>query len=134
MYFYYKKDNILNFYFKLKMAILIPSLKTLKNILFDEQKCINFLFENDILYRLETCSECDSRMNREKNIFRCINRECRKSVSIFKDSFFAKDHLKCSDTMLIGYLWLNKTSCISIINMTGYLPNTITNYMNFLEN
>jgi transposase-like protein len=112
-----------------------PELKSLKDIFFDEQNCIDFLFENDILYKLQLCSHCNSSLNinYKDKIYRCINKECRKAVSIFKDSFFAKSHLKCSDIMLIGYYWLCGCSYSSIINMTGHSPNTVTNYMNFFR-
>jgi transposase-like protein len=111
----------------------IPNLKSLKNILFDEQECINFLFEQDILYKPQSCSHCNSSLYRERKLWRCRNRKCRKSVSIFKDSFFSENHLNCSDTMLIGYLWLCKTKHTSIIHMTGHSPNTITDYMNLFR-
>jgi transposase-like protein len=120
---------------KLNMPSSIPCLKSLENILFNEKKCIDFLFEKDILYKPQTCSYCEdeSPLYREGKLFRCINRQCRKSVSIFKNSFFAKDHLKCSDTMLIGYYWLCKINYTSIRHMTGHSSNTITNYMNFFR-
>ena len=46
-------------------TISIPNLKSLKNILFDEQECINFLFEQDILYKSQSCSHCNSQLRRE---------------------------------------------------------------------
>src|SRR5215468_7175003 len=104
-------------------TISIPKLKSLQNILFDEQECINFLFEKDILYKSQSCSHCDSSLYRERKLWRCCNKQCRKSVSIFKDSFFAENHLNCSDTLLIGYLWLCKNSHNSIIQITGYSTN-----------
>src|SRR5438067_8354491 len=108
----------------------IPTLKSLGNILFDEKECIKFLFENNILHKPQSCLYCDSSFYCERNLYRCNNRQCRKSISIFKDSFFSNNHLKCSDTMLIGYLWLCKSSFTSIAQMTGHSANTITSYMN----
>jgi transposase-like protein len=112
-----------------------PKLKTLKNIFFDERNCIDFLFENDILYKPQLCSHCNSSLNinYKNKIHRCNNRQCRKAKSIYKDSFFAKSHLKCSDIMLIGYLWVCGSSYSSIISTTGHSPNTITSYMNFFR-
>jgi transposase-like protein len=116
----------------------IPTLKSLhnnNNILFDEQKCIKFLFENDILYKPKSCSHCDSSLYYEhkRKLYRCNNRQCYKSVSIYKDSFFANSHLKCSDVMLIGYLWLCKCNYSSIKKMTGHSSNTITSYMKYFR-
>jgi transposase-like protein len=114
-------------------TISIPNLKSLKNILFDEQECINFLFEQNILYKPQSCSQCDSLLFRERKLWRCCNNQCRKSVSIFKDSFFAKDRLICSDTMLIGYLWLCKSKYTPIYHITGHSSITITNYTNLFR-
>jgi transposase-like protein len=114
-------------------TIPIPTLKFLQDIFFDEQECINFLFNKDILYKPQECINCHSKLSREAQLFRCTNRSCRKSVSILKDSFFAKNRIKCSDTMLIGYLWLCKATYTSIIQITGHSPNTISNYMKYFR-
>ena len=58
----------------------IPTLKSLynnNNILFDEQKCIKFLFENDSLYKPKSCSHCDSSLYYEhkRKLYRCNNRQ-----------------------------------------------------------
>lgn len=115
------------------MSISIPTIKTLRSILGNEKKCIKFLFENDILYKPKSCLYCSSSLYREKKLYRCNNRQCRKSISIFKDSFFAKNHLPCSDVMLIGYFWLCKANYTSITQMTGHSPKTVTSYMNFFR-
>lgn len=112
----------------------VLTLKTLQPILFDEKNCIKFLFDQDILYKPKKCSLCKKgNMNREALLFRCGRRDCRTSVSIFKDSFFAKNRITCSDALLIGYLWLCKCTYTSIILMTNHSPNTITNYMKFFR-
>ena len=109
----------------------IPDLKYIYNILSDEKECIKFLFKNDILYKPQSCSHCGSLLYREGKRYRC--HQCRKTVSIYKDSFFAKNRLKCSDAMLIGYFWLCKDSHTSIAHKTRHSPKTITSYMNFLR-
>lgn len=111
----------------------IPTLNSLQKILFDEQECINFLFDKDILYKPLSCSYCNSSLYREAKLYRCINRQCRKSISIFKDSFFAKNHIKCSDALLIGYFWLCKSTYTNIINITGHSSHTITNFMKYFR-
>src|SRR5438132_1222675 len=102
------------------MPVLFFSLKFLRNILFNEQEYIDFLFENDILYKSRSYLYCDSSLYLIDNLFKYVNHQYHKSVSIFKNSFFAKNHLKCSDTMLIGYLWLCKASYTSIIHMIDH--------------
>ena len=112
----------------------IPVLNSLWDIFSNEKECIKFLFANDILYKRQSCSHCGSLLYRERKLYRCSNRdECRKSISIFKDSFFAKNRLKCSEIMLIGYLWLCKDSHSSIVKKIGHSPKIITSYMNFFR-
>jgi len=105
---------------------MIPPLRTLN--IHDEDKCINFLFDEDILEK-SLCSLCGSNVYRERKIFRCTNRGCRKAVSIFAHTFFAKNHLSCSNTMLMGYYWLCDLNYTAIHNVTGFSPNTIVKYM-----
>jgi transposase-like protein len=111
----------------------IPIWISLIGILRDEKECIKFLFDNDILYNPQSCLYCGSSLYREKNLHRCIERQCRKSVSIFKDSFFANNNLKCSEVMMIGYLWLCGNSHSSIVKMTGHSTKTITSYLEFFR-
>jgi transposase-like protein len=97
----------------------------------DENECIKFLFDNNILYKPKECKICKANLSRDKKRFICVNKKCRKSVSIFKDSFFSKGHVKCNLTMMIGYFWLSKCNYYTIEKMTGHSPNTITDYMKF---
>lgn len=109
----------------------VPSLVSIKNILFDEKECIKFLFEKNILYKPTKCKVCDSKLFRDNKRFICVNKKCRKSVSIFKDSFFAKGHVKCNQTLIIGYAWLCKCSYSSIKIMSQHSSNTVSDYMKF---
>jgi transposase-like protein len=115
----------------IKMSI--PNFDSIKKILMDEKECIRFLFENDILYKPKKCEVCDSKIRRESKRFRCVNKRCRSSITIFKDSFFAQNRIKCSEMMMISYFWLAKCSRESILTMTKHSPNTITNHMKYLR-
>jgi hypothetical protein len=108
---------------------MIPPLKDLKNKLFNEDKCIHFLLNKQILKKSRACLQCNSSMYQEKKIFRCINRQCHKSISIFANTFFTRNKITCSDAMLIGYLWLSNVNYTVIQNVTNHNSNTIIKYI-----
>ncbi|CAG8568409.1 348_t:CDS:2, partial [Dentiscutata heterogama] len=45
-------------------------LKSIQDIIFDEQKCIGFLIEKEIIYRIENCKICNSEIYQENKIYR----------------------------------------------------------------
>jgi transposase-like protein len=112
---------------------MIPSLRELRTVLFNEENCIQFLFEKGILYTSKSCHSCNGAVRIEGKLWRCKRSNCRKTTSIFKDSFFATSKLQCCDVLLIGYLWLCKSSYSSILQMTGHSSATITDYIGFFR-
>lgn len=66
-------------------------------------------------------------------MFRCRSDACGKSVSIFRDSFFAKSRLKCCDVLLLGRLWLSGVSSSAALTLTDHSPNTVTDYMSYFR-
>ena len=111
----------------------IPNIKRLKNILFNEKTCIDFLFDNNIIQRQTICELCNSDFYTVKiytlKIYTCSRQECRKSISIYKNSFFASKHLKSCDILLLGYLWICRTKFTQIEYITGFSPNTIVKFV-----
>src|SRR5437868_3832536 len=112
------------------MSIL--NTETIKEILFNEESCIKFLIEKQIIIKQDIC-ECKSEIYRTKKIFRCKNKNCNKTVSIFKNTLFSKSKLKYSEIMFIGYLYLCKLKYISISYMTNQSSRTIVNYINIFR-
>jgi transposase-like protein len=110
---------------------MIPTLEASNMILFNEEKCIEFLFSQGILYNRDKCRRCSAFLKRESLLFRCTRKRCKKSVSIFKNSFFGKSRVKCSMALLIGYLWLCKASRTTIMMSTGLSSATITDYIGY---
>ena len=107
----------------------VPTFRAIREILLNETECIKFLFEKEILYKPKTCKKCSSKLYQDKKRFCCVNKKCRRSISIFKDSFFTRNHLRSDHTMMIGYLWLCKSSYTTVRMMTGHSPNTISDYI-----
>jgi hypothetical protein len=110
----------------------IPDLNLIQDIIFDEDECINFLFNNNIIIKPQNCYNCSSnKLYRDKKIFRCNT--CKKSISIFNNSFFANRNLACNKVLFIGYLWLTKANYTTINSITNYSPRTIVKYMKVFQ-
>lgn len=98
-------------------------------MLHDEKACIDFLQEKGALDLPGCCRHCGGSLTRHGLFYRCGARRCRKAVSIFAGSFFAKSRLDCCEVLMIGYLWLTGGSYTSICNQTGHSTATITDYL-----
>src|SRR5437868_2170219 len=108
----------------------IPKLKILQDVLFIEKKCLNFFLENNIIKRPEKCKSCNSKMNKaRKLLYKCSNKECKRAISLFDNTFFSNQHLKCNDILFLSYLWLSKVNYTSIANMTSFSSTTIIRYI-----
>lgn len=115
------------------MTSSIPTLVQLQEILFSEDKCIDALFTLGILYPKSLCTACGSIMKRSRKLFRCKSETCGKSISIFHTSFFANSRLKCSEVLLIGYLWLSNATSTTIAILTGHSSHTIADYIRHFQ-
>ena len=111
----------------------IPNLDTLNELFTNENECINFLFQRNILYRDRICPKCSEKMKLyfERRSFRCRKNECNIEISIRKNSFFDQSKLPCSKILRIGWFWLNKMPVTSIVSMTGHSSHTITSFLSF---
>ena len=108
----------------------IPKLKTIQEIFFDEKKCLNFLLENNIIKRPLRCQYCNGKMYKERKLlFKYSNKECKKAISLFDNSFFSNQHLKCNDILFIAYLWICKANYSTISYTTSYSSTTIVRYI-----
>ena len=106
----------------------VPSFNEISHIVTDEGKCIEWLFEHRVLQVLSSCELCGNSVSRQGKRFRCTKFGCRKSVSIFKVTFFAESKLKCSDVMHLAYLWLTNCTSDTILTHTGHSSATVTAY------
>ena len=111
----------------------IPPIKEIRKIFFSENRCIQFLIENHILCLQPNCEACGTRTSKCNNSWRCTAKKCRKSKSIFHDSFFAGVKIKANELLYMAYLWLAKSTVSSIILQTGHSSRTVTNYIEHLR-
>jgi transposase-like protein len=108
----------------------IPAISDICNILFNEDKCLTFLYENEFLNIDSLCNSCGGNMILEGIRIRCSHYSCKKSKSIFSDTFFANNKLKCNEILHLGYLWLTECKTKTILRHTKHNPTTILNYLN----
>lgn len=106
----------------------VPAIHDLCNVLFNEEECIIWLLELGIISTDIICSKCGYSMKRFKNILRCRQKGCRKSISLYKGTFFAHSHLTCNEMMHFAYLWLTKCTSDTIRCQTGHSTKTVTSY------
>lgn len=109
-----------------------PSLYSLFNIFFDEEKAILLLREKQILYD-PPCHLCNGIMelNPKRKTYWCGN--CRKEISCLKGTFFANNKLGVNKTLLLGYLWLAKASRNTVMKIGGFASHTATSYFEFFR-
>lgn len=115
----------------------IPSQKQFNNIFINEEKCLQFLEEADVFYKIYNCKKCGTEMNKMSNLkkFRCKNKSCNNSeISIRVGTIFYSSKLPCIEIMQMGYLWVSGVSSKSAIVISGKSSATITNYYYHFRN
>lgn len=106
----------------------IPPIKQLLDIFFNETKCIQFLKDNQIIETPLECIACGGKIKETNNLFRCTRANCRKSKSMFENTFFFKCKMSCNEVLHLGYLWLTKCTTQTIQMHSGHCRKTIAAY------
>jgi transposase-like protein len=112
---------------------MIPKWKNISAIFQNEDKAINFLFDNNIIQHIEKCPICNSSTSRSNKIFICQRKGCRKAISIFNNSFFSGCKLPINEVLFIAYNWINRTKRNNLVNITTHSRPTITTYYNYFR-
>lgn len=63
--------------------------------------------------------------------YRCTAKDCRKRISLIRNTFFSQSRLACNEVLAIGYYWLSGCNASSIITMTGHSSATISDYLGY---
>jgi transposase-like protein len=103
-----------------------PTLEELNNVFFNEADCISYLMQENVLFIRENCSFCLSTVRIEEKFWRCTNINCRKKISVFKNTLLSGVKLSASKFILFGYLWLAKVKPSTLDLMLGISSKTIT--------
>ena len=111
---------------------MIPPVKELLGILYEEQRCIQYLIEKGVLLSPLQCEQCGGEMRQaSKILFRCRKKSCQAGKSLLSNSFFAGSRLRCNEILHIGYLWLCKVPSASMQIITGHSTHTISDFRRF---
>ena len=115
----------------------IPTEKNVETYYKDGSACIQFLLDNNLIPTPERCQRCEHgelrRHLSKPTVWHCNNRNCRKKVSIFANTFFAKSNIPCCDLMRIFYKWLCGQKYSDILIQTGHTSKTVSDYLRFLR-
>lgn len=111
---------------------MLPTLDEISHIFADENDCIRFLINKEILYQSPTCVVHRRRMIRNHTVWRC--KKCDESgrgrnVSVFKDTIFFNCRIGVGKALRIGYFWLAKMPSSVIQTLTGHGSETIARYL-----
>lgn len=111
------------------------NIDTISELLFDEEKCVQYLVEEGVIASVIQCDSCGREVlcNNKRKTYRCQNRNCRREVTMLKGTFFAQSKLPCRKIMQIAYFWLNKVPATSIVAMTGCSSATVTSFAGHLR-
>lgn len=113
------------------MSASIPKLLSILPLLSNDSKCIEFLTLRGVFYGALPCPKCHQPMARDekRGRFRCGARCCRTELSLRKHTFFYGSVLNCSQILLLGYLWLLRSTQQQAIAISGHSPNTVTSFL-----
>lgn len=101
----------------------------------DEQKCINYLDENNVFYRRMICPKCATEMIKclSMKYFRCPSHNCRKAISLRYGTFFYGSALPINRIFLIAHEWLYKTPSTLLCQKFNFSSKTISSFYNHLR-
>lgn len=113
--------------------MIFPKRSELNHLFESESNSINYLIENRCLNYRDTCEHCGGQVFFKSKLFRCKKDGCRKSWSIFKNSFFSKTKLNTNTILELGYYWLCECSYSSVIKIMGLSSKTICAYYKYFR-
>ena len=84
-----------------------PTFFDLQEIFLNEDACIKYLINNELLYNQPRYGKCRKKTYIYKSKWKCSNKTCNWSTSIYKDTIFSNSNL----------------------NITGFSSVTIINFI-----
>ena len=112
----------------------IPSLFDLNAIIFNEELCLLYLIEQDVLKIPNKCEKCESVVTEiDKYKYRCKRKHCRTLYTLYNDTFLYNSHLSCNKVLFIAYLYLSNCKHGNIVKITGVNKNTVTYWLRIIQ-
>ena len=106
----------------------LPIRRELEGIISTQETTINYLKEKGVFYLIQNFPSCNSSVALHGNQYRCKRLGCRKSVSLFRNTFFANSRVKSNHILELAYYWLRGCTHTAALTMTGMSSATITDY------
>lgn len=113
----------------------IPSDDLFYELFPDEQSAVHYLYQKGVFDNDQNCPACMRPMTVyiERELWRCTNRRCQRSLSIRHKSFFANSKLSCRKILNIARKWLNGDSTNSIVSSTAVSRPSVTSFLSYLR-
>ena len=115
--------------------ISLTPFEDLYQYFFDENKAIDYLFNINILQKIEKYEYCNNKTAYYKKLkyYKCLNYQYRQSVSIFKNTIFYKSNLPTHKILYIPYEFLKKSLQNSVAVSLKVTAITISYYYNMFR-
>ena len=108
---------------------MFPTQDSLYHLFSNEEICQMFLFNEGVFYEINNCPECDSDVTLTGKLYRCKRKGCRKKISLYQGTIFAKSKIPCNKILHMAYLWLSGCSHKTIVMLTGHSKQPVTNFI-----
>jgi hypothetical protein len=98
-----------------------PTLFEPQDIMFNEERCIEYLQSKEVFYNKHMCPFCEKLLIYYKcgYRYRCTTKNCPTTIPIRKNTFFDNTKLPIHKILFMRYLWLEGDTFTSIKVATG---------------
>lgn len=106
----------------------------LKDILTNENASLDFLSDNELLAS-NVCEVCGhiGTIRKEKKLFRCTRKICRKQWSCLRGTFFANSRLPVHKVLFLSYHWIAGATHDYLCTVGGFASQTVTDFYAYLR-
>jgi hypothetical protein len=113
------------------MVTGIPPQQEIASILFNEDRCKEWLVETGIIWRLRGCETCGKaavlNVSRESYRHNCLMG--KREMSMWKNMFFSSSKLATNQTLNLAYLWLISANYTMLQATGSHTSGTITAFI-----
>ena len=107
------------------LPTILPTLLCPNDILFSEARYINFLLEENILYKQAICPHYHIPMIRLDKRWRYPKKSSIVSLNLQRHPLFSNCHIPCNKVLLVSHLWLTQDHLSCYPKLTGHSTATI---------
>jgi transposase-like protein len=107
----------------------IPSFSSLSSAFTDQHACVEYLLEVGVVPLVRNCQSCSGTVSRSPSqykLWRCRNKYCRQTSSVFSNSIFEHSKVPCSTVLWLIWLWLGRCPISLAVSLTGVKRHTVS--------